>query len=158
MFLKNITYFNSIEGPSLNPYSVTLALFTLSGLGVAIWGLTIIARGRKTSRWPSVDGVIEQSLPTSAESDVLPKIVFSYTVAGRQYHCNLAMPDGAGVTPDFAENYVKKYPQGIEVRVYYNPKQPGQATLEPGLGRGDWLIFALGAVSSLLGTLILLLR
>jgi hypothetical protein len=68
------------------------------------------------------------------------------------------MPGGAGVTPDFAENYVKKYSQGIKVRVYYNPGQPGQATLEPGVARGDWLIFALGLAASLLGTLFLLLK
>lgn len=142
----------------MNPYSVTLALFTLSGLGVTVWGLTIIARGRMTSRWPSVDGVIEQSSLTSAESDVLPKIVFSYMVTGHRYQCDLAVPGGAGVTPDFAENRVKKYPQGVKVRVYYNPKQPSQATLEPGLGRGDWLIFALGAGASLLGALFLLFR
>jgi hypothetical protein len=142
----------------LNPYSIILSLFTLGGLIMAVWGLIIIARGKKTLRWPSVDGVIEQSLLASEENDILPKIVFSYKVADQGYRRDMALPSGGGVTPDFAESYVKKYPQGTRVSVHYNPHQPDQATLEPGLARDDWLVFALGAAATLLGALFLLFK
>ncbi len=38
---------------------------------------------------------------------------------------------------------LKKYPSGKEVKVYYNPENPSQAMLEPGL---DWSIFFLWGV------------
>ena len=142
----------------MNPYSIILALFTLSGLGITLWGWIVIARGRKTLDWPSVDGVIEQSLLASQENDILPKIVFSYKIADRRYQRDLALPGGAGVTPDFAESYVKKYPRGAKVRVHYNPQQPDQATLEPGPARDDWLIFTVGISATLLGTLFLIFK
>ena len=44
---------------------------------------------------------------------------------------------------------MKRFPTGTKVLVYYDPEQPDHATLEPGPGQGDWLVFALG-----LGTLI----
>jgi hypothetical protein len=145
-------------GTLLSPYGIILALFTLSGLAMTLWGWFIIARGRKSLRWPSVDGVVEQSLLASPENDILPKIVFSYHVADRRYQRDLAVPGGDGVTPDFAESYVKKYPQGAKVQVHYNPQQPEQATLEPGPARDDWLIFSVGIGAALLGALFLIFK
>ena len=135
----------------MSPYSIILALFTLAGLVMALWGWIIMARGRKTRDWPSVEGLIEQSLHSSDENDILPKIVFSYQVDDRRYQRDLALPGGSGVTPDFAESYVKKYPQGTRVRVHYNPERPEQATLEPGLAHDDWLIFAIGLLATVCG-------
>jgi len=130
-------------------------LFTLAGLVMTIWGWVIIARGKQTLRWPSVEGAIEQSSASSEENDILPKIVFTYRVGDHRYQRELALPGGSGVTPDFAESYVKKYPEGTKVRVHYNPEQPDHATIEPGLARDDWLVFAVGIAATVLGGLFL---
>jgi len=139
----------------MGPYSIILMLFTLAGLVMTVWGWIIIARGKRTLRWPSVEGAIERSSPSSEENDILPKIVFSYRVADRRYQCDLALPAGSGVTPDFAESYVKKYPEGAKVRVHYNPEQPEHATIEPGLARDDWLVFVIGILAMVLGAVFL---
>jgi len=118
---------------------------------MTVWGWIIITRGKKTLRWPSVEGAIEESLRSSDENDILPKIVFSYRIGDHRYQRELALPGSAGVTPDFAESYVKKYPQGTKVRVHYNPEQPDEATIEPGLARDDWLIFVIGMLATALG-------
>ena len=47
--------------------------------------------------------------------------------------------------------YAKKYPAGAKASVYYNPDQPDQATLEPGLARGDWMIPAVGIIAMAFG-------
>lgn len=130
----------------------------MAGLIMAIWGLIIIAPGEKPLQWPSVDGVIEQSPLASEENDILPGIAFGYTVARQRYRRDMALPGAGGITPDFAGAYVKKYPQGTRVRVHYNPRQPGQVTLEPGLARDDWLVFAVGTSAALLEGLFLLFK
>jgi hypothetical protein len=69
----------------------------------------------------------------------------------RAYQRALEFPDGTSPSPEFATSYVRKYPVGAKVPVYYNPDQPDQATLEPGLTRGDWMIPALGIAAMAFG-------
>lgn len=118
---------------------------------MTIWGWTIIARGRKTLLWPAVEGIIEISQQSADGDDLLPRIVFSYTVAGQRFERAVEFPSGTHPTPALAASYVSKYPKGTRVSAYYNPVQPGQATLEPGLARDDWLIFILGIVITVIG-------
>ncbi len=66
-----------------NPYAIILGLFIIAGFIAALWGWFIIAKARKTRRWPVVEGIIEQSAPTSEANDLLPHILFSYTVGAR---------------------------------------------------------------------------
>lgn len=42
------------------------------------------------------------------------------------------------------------------MKVYFDPAKPENATLEPGAIRSDWILFAAGAVASLVGILALL--
>ena len=70
-----------------NPYIIILSLFIVAGLIATIWGWTIIAKGQKTLRWPNVEGIIEESRPASDADDLLPHILFSYTVAVQTYRC-----------------------------------------------------------------------
>jgi len=135
----------------LNPYILILILFLLGGLGTTVWGWTIIARGKRTLKWPAVDGVIEKSRRSSNEDDLLPEIVFSYSVSGSRHERSLEFPSGTNPTPALSASYVAKYPEGAPVQVYYNPVQPEQATLEPGPGRDDWLVFILGIMVTVIG-------
>ena len=134
-----------------NPYAIILGLFIIAGFIAALWGWSIIAKARKTRRWPMVEGAIEQSAPASEANDLLPHILFSYTVGTHTYRRALEFPDGANPSPELATSYAGKYPVGAKVPVYYNPDQPDQATLEPGLVRGDWMILALGVTAMAFG-------
>ncbi len=57
---------------------------------------------------------------------------------------------------EFAASHLTTFPAGAKVQVHYNPAHPERATLEPGLGRGDWLVFAAGIAAMLFGVLALL--
>ncbi|MEO7558130.1 MAG: DUF3592 domain-containing protein [Gammaproteobacteria bacterium] len=140
----------------LNPYAFILGLFAIAGLLTALWGWSIIVKGRKTRRWPAVEGVIEQSALVSDADDLLPHILYRYTVAGQTYRRELEFPGGISPVPEFAASYAGKFPAGAKVQVYYDPGQPGRATLEPGPGRGDWMIFALGLAATVFGVSALL--
>lgn len=118
---------------------------------MTVRGWVMIARGKKTSKWPTVEGVIEKSQPSSDGDDLFPHIVFRYTVSGHSYEREMEFPSGIHPTPIFAARYVNKYPEGAKVLAYYNPEQPDQATLEPDLARDDWLILVMGIVATVIG-------
>ena len=134
-----------------NPYAIILGLFIIAGFVAVLWGWSIMVKARKMQRWPVVKGAIEQSAPTSEANDLLPHILFSYTVDMHTYQCVLEFPGGTSPSPELATSYVRKYPIGAKVPVYYNPDQPAQATLEPGLSRGDWMIPVLGVAAMAFG-------
>lgn len=135
----------------MNPNLIIIGVFIIAGLITTVWGWTIISRGRRTLRWPSVDGVIEQSTAASDSDDLWPQIVFSYTVSGQTHRCAVEYPSGTTPTPEFAASYVQKFPVSAPVKVFYNPAHPEHATLEPGLARGDWMIFVLGLLATIFG-------
>ena len=135
----------------MNPYIVILILFIAGGLGTIIWGWTVIARGKRTLKWPAAEGIIEKSQPSADGNDLFPHIVFSYAVSGQRYEHDLEFPSGTNPTPALTASYINKYPKGAKVLAYYDPVQPAQATLEPGLARDDWFIFILGIVVTVIG-------
>lgn len=136
-----------------NPYMIILGLFAFAGLGVAGWGGMLIAEGRKTRQWPATEGIIEHTVPTDDEAATL---YVSYSVNGHAYRQALALPDGIPPVGEFAASHFEKFPAGAQVQVHYDPMHPERITLEPGLGRGDWLIFAAGIGAMLFGILALL--
>ncbi|MDX1251841.1 MAG: DUF3592 domain-containing protein [Gammaproteobacteria bacterium] len=136
-----------------NPYLIILILFTLAGFLAMAWGWNIIAKARKTSQWPTVEGVIERSELASDADDLLPGIEFSYTVNGQNHRRTFEFARDITPSPELAKSYVEKYAAGTRVAVYYDPAHPERATLEPGLGRGDWMVFALGLGAAVSGIL-----
>jgi len=138
-----------------NPYTIILGVFTLAGLLATVWGYMIISRAKQTLSWPCVDGVIEESSVSSRQYDLLPHIVYRYTVADVTYQHAMEFPRDVTPTQEFARSYVEKYPVGRRVKVYFQPGTPKHATLEPGLGRGDWLVFAIGLSSFIFGMVFL---
>ena len=138
----------------MNPYMIILSFFLLAGLATSAWGWTIIARGRRTLRWPSVEGTISEC--AVSDDDSLPQIEFSYVVAGRDYRCEQVFPGGTTPSQQLVASYALKYPVGAKVKAHYDPARPEHATLEPGLARGDWMIFVLGVIATIFGIIFLL--
>ena len=139
----------------MNLYSAILGTVLLAGLGITIWGWKILASSRKIKQWPTVEGTIEESTE-KPENDLLPHIVFSYQVEGKQYQRKFEFPEGTHPLPEFNQAYLKKYPAGKNVSVYYNPEQPETATLEAET-QGDWMILALGIMMAAGGLITLLI-
>lgn len=138
----------------MNPYLLILGFFLLGGLATVAWGWSIIARAKRTLRWPAVDGTITQNI--SSDSEALPDIEFSYPVGGKDYRCNHDYPGGITPSQELSASYRTKYPVGASVKVHYDPAHPEQATFEPGLARGDWMIFVLGVIATLFAVIFLL--
>ena len=135
----------------MNGYLMIIGLFIVSGLAITAWGVHIMLGARKTQQWPAVEGEIERSVEGSETEDLLPDIEFSYQVGEESFRRSLEFPAGTMPTPEFNNSYLKKYPQGSKVEVYYDPAQPDQATLEPGMAGGDWMVLAAGLITTLVG-------
>lgn len=134
----------------MNTYIAILILFTLGGIGVSVWGWKIILINKKQKQWPTVQGEITESQSAANMADIFPKIVFRYEASGSAWEKELEFPSGTQPTPELCTSYIKKYPAGATVDVYYNPDNPQEATLEPGVN-SDWMIFAIGILASILG-------
>jgi len=135
----------------MNGYAMIIGLFIISGLAITAWGLFILAGARKTQNWPGVAGTITRSVEGAETEDLLPDIEFSYEVDGQTRRKTMEFPSGTMPTPEFNNSYLKKYPVGAQVQVFYNPEQPDEATLEPGMAGGDWMVLAAGVLTTLVG-------
>lgn len=114
-----------------------------------------MAQGRKTKLWPKAEGEIIQSVPASDTGDLLPLIEFTYLVDGQTLKRSFEFPSGTMPTPEFNNQYLQRYPIGKHVSVFYHPDDPNNATLEPGMAQGDWLIFVIGLIAVIVGVAML---
>ena len=127
----------------MNLYPLILVVVTLGGIGLSIWGWLILKKSRVMEKWPRTTGKIEVFNDRSKENDLLPEIIFSYRVNGKEYHRQFEFPEGTHPLPEFVTFYKNKYPVDAAVEIFYNPDQPEIATLEPST-QGDWMILAMG--------------
>jgi len=127
-----------------NPYIIILGLFTVTGIGTTIWGVWILARARRSAGWPGIDGEIISCNKADDADSLLPDIRFAYTLAGKRYEKNIDFPSGTSPTQQLSDSYVQRFPRGKVVRVFYNPADPEEATLEPGVHPGDWMVLGFG--------------
>ncbi len=139
----------------MNLYSAILGTVLLAGLGITAWGWKILANSKKIKQWPTTEGIIEESTE-KPELDLLPHIVFSYQIEGKQYQRKFDFPEGTHPLPEFNQTYLKRYPVGKNVTIYYNPEQFETATLEAET-QGDWMILALGILMAVGGLITLLI-
>jgi hypothetical protein len=112
-------------------------------LFAAVWKYVEV---RRAARWPSTQGRVVQSTTeardvrtgansTDTERRNFAKVVYAYTVAGKERRCDrVTIGENMG---DFeVAETLQRYPVGRKVTVYYNPEDPGQAVLERALPQG----------------------
>lgn len=121
--------------------------FILCGLllvGGAWWSATMNARA---ADWPDTRGVIalsEHRQATDGDNDSV-RIEFDYAVGGQQHRGRTVSYVGLPAQAADKAALVARYPVGREVRVYYDPADPGRAVLERAASRA-WIGVALMGV------------
>jgi hypothetical protein len=126
-------------------------------------GFETLYGGWASNAWPSVPGVV-----TSAEIEVQRgsgsssggaatdsyhgRVVYAYEVAGDSLTARRVNFGEYGTgESEHAEAIISRYPEGTEVVVHYDPGNPRDAVLEPGLHGIPWLYLVLGAPFFLCG-------
>jgi hypothetical protein len=100
-------------------------------------------RGNASVHWPSVKGSVIESrfVLEGDESELI--IRYEYLADAKSREGNTVTFSGFSLDLDTLEAYVRKYPQGASVRVYYDPVQPDVSVLEPGVEAKNFLIGSL---------------
>jgi hypothetical protein len=136
----------------------------LAGVAAAYIGVETMRAARESLTWPAVDGrVIRTSIQTERSSrdsatagsvTYRPVVVYAFSVNGAT-HEGQRVSFGEYATADEADarRVVEEYSVGRTVRVYYQPDDPGQAVLRPGLDGVPWFFLVIGGVFVLMGLL-----
>ncbi|MBI5845358.1 MAG: DUF3592 domain-containing protein [Deltaproteobacteria bacterium] len=125
-------------------------MFLAGGIVLAWMGASHVKEAKRSLSWPIAKGVVKESkMLTKRHSKgrmgYCASVVYGYSVDGAAL-----TGDRLGFDRDWKNNpqkpleTLKKYPPGAEIKVHYDPDQPGQSVLEPGATTGSWLFFIIG--------------
>ena len=148
------------------PLLIFFAL-ALVGSPVAYWGYTIVLKARASASWPSVKGVITSSRVatrrsrhkdsrgyTRTRTTYFPSISYKYTVGGKNFSgTKRAFGESSSSNRAWAAGVVSHYYPGSEVEVYYNPDDPADAVLEPGVTMSSYAVLIIGGLFVAIGVL-----
>ncbi|MBF0284162.1 MAG: DUF3592 domain-containing protein [Magnetococcales bacterium] len=137
----------------------TLAL--VAGLALLLVGLHPFLRSFESAHWPFVEGEVVSAhvtSPPSANSENPAggwgwrvDVRYRYRLGGEPEQTGSRIELGLGarryLLRDFALRVVERYPPGKMVRVYYNPKNPGETVLERSPSMGVSLFWIVGGLS-----------
>ncbi len=134
-------------------------LFVITGAVILFFGVRQMQRASASQTWPSVPGVVtvaelgkqignDENDSTSYRAD----ISYDYVVDDASY-INGAIQFGqvSSSDPSVARAILKRYAVGQAVEVYYNPANPAQAVLEPGMRGATWFLPIFGSIFLLVG-------
>jgi hypothetical protein len=128
------------------PRSLLATVLALAGILLLLFGAYNLYTGNSSVRWPSVEGRI---LYSRARTGPHPETLlwYEYHVNNQRYVAS-AYRNGGNVTPfdSVATAAAKRYPVGRTVPVYYDPANPRNALLEPGVWWGNFVAPAFALV------------
>lgn len=132
------------------PDSKTVTIRILIALALIIYGLIIIPVninnyyiGLNTENWFKTEGIVIESkviIGSARYSSVRsPRIIYNYEIKDKKYRGKRVSYANVwtNVSNDVFE-FIKLYPAGSRVDVYYNPFKPSQSVLVPG---SHWRVF-----------------
>jgi hypothetical protein len=152
-------------------------MFTLMGIGVLVTGVLDVVKGSESTSWPTARGEMitsevqsrmkttkssrgtgsRRKTTTSTTRVFWSELKYSYSVEGASFEgerVDFGM-ESSSSNRSGADERVARYPVGEEVLVYYDPIDPSEAVLEPGVA-GSTIAFPLiGAVLALIGLVML---
>ena len=108
-------------------------------LVIFFWGLykyyKFFKKGFSSYSWPTTEGTINTSYVARVDRSYKPIIKYSYSVMGTQYYYNQIYIGSTGISGMKwgANRTVGRHPVGKKAIVYYDPTNPDQAILEPGI-------------------------
>lgn len=124
------------------------------GIGAALIGTSIFAVrfaiGSRSNSWPSTKGVIESTQwedehrdNGDAISSYIAKIVYRYTVGGREFHGSTIGYDVSGQDA-VSHPLLDRLAAGASITVYYDPGNPSHAVLIRGIAPFEYVPLVAG--------------
>ncbi|MEZ4855002.1 MAG: DUF3592 domain-containing protein [Gelidibacter sp.] len=124
----------------LTQYQITGLILMMVILPLLLNTMYIWYLANKSKLWPKVQGTI-QTINISA-SEIKMNLEYSYQVQGEAFkNQRVFFANTKYYKKNRAIEFEKKYQEGQQVNVFYNPNKPSMAVLEP--GRKDGVILAI---------------
>lgn len=128
-----------------------MVLFLAAGIGISIWGWSVLQNARVSESWPVTDGeILSSNVRVDSDEDgtsYFGDVTFRYVVNDVVYTSDTVSFGQYGSSDrDLAESIVSRYPADNGVTVHYDPADPETAVLEPGVTWSSYLMLAFGAV------------
>jgi hypothetical protein len=133
---------------------VIAIIFGLVGIGIFSFSYYAYNKAKKALKWFTTNGTVlssEVQKKTSDQSSIsmmdrteftrrktvtnyTPDVCYSYTVQSKEYVSNKVGAFNVGTSSSVAAYSVaNRYKAGSTVKVYYNPENPAESMLEPGV-------------------------
>lgn len=157
----------------LSVLSTISVILGVVGLVVLVWGFLRMRQTARTKHWPTVKGTIRSSTVASREAPAMrqdssddddapkpppqtlyrPQVEYTYTVDGQTYTGTELGRDVVEVSSrQHAQAHAARYVPRTPVTVFYDPNDPSQALLEPGVQASSWAIPGAGAACLIVTT------
>jgi hypothetical protein len=144
--------------------AIFCALLIVGGVLVVVRGYRIICQARASASWQPTTGLILRSqlvaMSDSEGTSYAADVQYSYGVQGAEYTGNrIYFGDDMWSMPFIrsARKYTERYPVGRRITVYYDPRNPCAAILEPGLSLRSYATLVFGLLLMLAGAFFLVL-
>ncbi len=136
-----------------------IAVFVVVGIGLAIWGWSVLQNARVSESWPTTDGqILSSNVREDRDEDgtsYFGDVTFGYFVDDISYTSDTVSFGQYGGERDHAEEIVARYPAGSGVTVYYDPADPETAVLEPGVTWSSYMLLGMGVLFTCIPLIIL---
>ncbi|MCA9954172.1 MAG: DUF3592 domain-containing protein [Anaerolineales bacterium] len=136
-----------------------MLVFMAVGVGISIWGWSVLQNARVSESWPATDGEILSSVVREDTDEdgtsYFGDVTYRYFVADVAYTSDNVSFGQYGGERDHAEEIVARYPAGSGVTVHYDPADPETAVLEPGVTWSSYFMLAMGALFTCIPIIVL---
>ena len=120
--------------------------------------------GKLSNDWPKTEGKIIRSGSGFIDTDTMQKeyflnIQYHYSVEGKDFtSCRISFKYLSRRTKEAIQEILNRYPLGKKIDVYYNPRRPQMAILEPGTSIKSFIHIMLGVFFIAIGTIPIFIR
>jgi len=131
--------------------------FLLVGIFIFGLGMRDVMRANDSKSWPTTVATVQEStVKTNVDeeggSTYYAQVLYDFEVNRFAYSGDqVAFGDFSSNDSERVKEIVKRYPEGNEVVVYYQPDNPDLSVLEPGLTARAWVIPSFGFVFLIVG-------
>lgn len=136
-----------------------MLIFLAAGIGISIWGWSVLQNARVSESWPTTDGeILSSDVRVDNDEDgtsYFGDVTFRYFVDGIPYTSDNVSFGQYGGDRDHAEGIVARYPAGSGVTVHYDPGNVETAVLEPGVTWSSYFMLGFGALFTCIPLIVL---
>jgi len=134
-------------GPLLDPVGATV--LTLVGVSEVAIAIDLLTTGCRSASWPRVRGFVRRAwaplLGQVLTGWASPALDYQYVVDGVLHHGSRVRYGGYFWLSQ-ARRARYRYEAGAQVDVYYDPRKPNRAVLEPGPPGYAWVMLLTGVL------------